>query len=358
MVDIYGESLPHRLAGIAWEAINKLQPARIAAGIGEAAIGVNRRFQRPGDDVVVVGRNWDGPVDHDVLVLRVDTADGSPLAALVTYACHPITVSWDNDLITPDYPGQVKRVVEAETGAPTLFFQGAAGDIGPIKGVSKNGARVYKRLGSILGLEAAKVWWESDTQPTEDRYVDTIESGAPLANYDEIPLPVPSSRIRIAARELQLPVLQLPPPDEIDAQYQQHLANLNRLREEGGSDAEIRFETMSCKRTAMRAQRARELQGVTHKSLNVQAIAIGDEIALVAISGEPFVKIGLGIRAESPYKYTFVSGYANVGWSYIPTAEAYPLGGYEIEITPWAPEAAQQIVDEVGALLNELHGAA
>ena len=129
MVDPYTESLPHRITGAAWEAVRSLAPARISAGEGVSTIAVNRRFQRPEDGAVIVGRNWDGPVDHEVHVLRVDGVDGAPIAAVVGYACHPITVGPDNDLLTPDYPGALKRVVEQAIGATCLFLQGAAGNI-------------------------------------------------------------------------------------------------------------------------------------------------------------------------------------------------------------------------------------
>src|SRR5690606_16781916 len=103
---------------------------------GVSDISVNRRYQRPDDGVVVVGRNWDGPRDPEVHVLRLDRLDGSPLAAVVHFGCHPITVGPDNDRITPDFPGVVKQIVAEATGATCLFLQGAAGDVGPVRGVA------------------------------------------------------------------------------------------------------------------------------------------------------------------------------------------------------------------------------
>ncbi|MEA2522922.1 MAG: hypothetical protein QOF73_149 [Thermomicrobiales bacterium] len=354
MVAAYDESLPHRIAGAAWTALRDLRPAQLAAGKGNCTIAVNRRFQRPEDGAVIVGRNWEGPVDHDVPVLRIDTLEGEPLAAVVHYACHPITVGPDNDLITPDYPGMVKRVVEQATGATCLFLQGATGDVGPVRGVARGGAQEYKRLGTILGLEASRVWWESDPRPRRDRYEGTLESGAPLAIYtDEVTSPR-DVRLRVGTRTMQLPLRTLPPPDEMEAEYQKHLAHLNDLRANGGDEDAIRLVTMSCKRTAMRAQLARDVQGKTHRAIDLHAIAIGDEIALIAMPGEPFVEIGLAVKRASPFTHTLFSGYTNVGWSYIPTAAEYPRGGYEIEVTPFDPSAANLIVEESLALLTDL----
>jgi neutral ceramidase len=354
MVAAYSESLPHRIAGAAWAAVRQLKPARIGAGTGRATIAVNRRFQRPEDGAVIVGRNWEGPVDHDVPVLRIEGVDGEPIAAVVNYACHPITVGPDNDLITPDYPGEVKRTVEQATGATCLFLQGSAGDVGPVRGVARNGAQEYKRLGRILGLEAARVWWEIETQPRRDRYEGTLESGAPLAIFVDELTGDRDATIRVANRTMQLPLRTLPPPKEMEAAFAQNLAELNELRQRGGDDEAVRLVTMKCKRTSMRAQLARDVQGKTHRPIDLQAITIGDEIALIAMPGEPFVEIGLAVRQGSPFPHTLFSGYSNIGWSYIPTAADYPLGGYEVEVTPFDPAAAEVIVEESLSLLNEL----
>ncbi len=354
MVDPYGASLPHRIAGAAWEAVTGLKPARISAGTGHSEIGVNRRFRRPEDGAVIVGRNWDGPVDHDVHVLRIDGTDGEPIAAVVGYACHPITVGPDNDLITPDYPGALKRVVEQATGATCLFLQGAAGNIGPVRGVARNGAHEYKVLAQRLGLAASAAWAEIDPAPRQDRYEGTLESGAPLAIYTDETLPERDTRIRVGTRTMQLPQRQLDPPDEMEAAFHKNLARLNELRANNGDPEEIRLVTMSCKRTAMRAQLARDVQNAPHRAWDVQVIAIGDDIALVAMPGEPFVEIGLAVKAGSPFANTVFSGYSNIGWSYLPMADAYELGGYEIEITPFDESAAEIVIAESLALLNEV----
>lgn len=351
----YLEQLNYTIAGVAVAAVENMQPAQYRTGSGVSKIAVNRRFQRPEDEVVIVGRNWEGPVDHEVLVLRIDTADNQPLAAVVNYACHPITVGPDGDLITPDYPGVVKRVVEASTGATCLFLQGAAGDVGPIRGGARNGMNEYKRLGSILGLDASRVWWESEVPEREERYQGTLESGAPLAIYYDDPVDRGPGKLRVIELDVDLPVKQLPPPDELDAQFEAALSRLNGLRENGGSDEDIRHETMLCKRFAMRANIARQNQGKTHRPQPIQVIAIDTDTALVAMPGEPFVEAGLRIKQRSPFKHTFVSGYSNFGGGYIPMAAAYELGGYEVEVTPYAPGAAEILVEGCLGALNDIY---
>src|SRR5690606_28212277 len=95
-----------------------------------------------------------------------------------------------NDLITPDYPGIVKRVVEQATGAKCLFLQGAAGDIGPVDGcTSRDPLTVYRKLGTRLGYAAASVAVNLSPAKKEDRYVTTLESGAPLGVFEYVTLP-------------------------------------------------------------------------------------------------------------------------------------------------------------------------
>ncbi len=72
-------------------------PARLGVGRAEARIGRNRRVA-------------DGPLDPDVLVVRVDRADESPLAVLYVHGCHPTVLGHDNLDYSADWPGAASRV--------------------------------------------------------------------------------------------------------------------------------------------------------------------------------------------------------------------------------------------------------
>lgn len=354
MLPGFNEYVRHCIAGAAWSALQSMQPVRVAVQSGSSSISVNRRFARPEDGAVVVGRNWEGILDPEVLVLRIDTNDGAPLAAVVNFACHPITVGPDNDQVTPDYPGVVKKLVEDATGATCLFLQGAAGDIGPVRGVARDGMNQYKRLGAILGHEAAKLWWKADPVPTREHYLGTLESGAPLAIFEDRPLEPASQALRFTRASIDLPIKEIGDPDELAAKLAEHTSELERLRSTGGSDDDIRTVTMLAKRASMRSDLARRLVDTDTWPVDVHVTAIGDDIALLGMAAEPFAAIGLAIKEQSPFRYTLFGGYTGVGWAYLPTADAYPLGGYEIEVTPFAPEAADIAIAEAVRLLNAL----
>jgi len=166
--------------------------------------------------------------------------------------------------------------------------------------------------------------------------------------------PEADTTLRVATRPLRLPLKQLPPPEQLETEFADYNDRLNQLRATGGPDADILELTMLAKRAGMRADLARRSQGQTSRTFELQIMTIGNSIALVALPGEPFVEIGMAIKRGSSFPNTLFSGYSNVGWAYIPIPDACPLGGYEVEITPFSPDAAGQIVDESLSLLREL----
>lgn len=103
--------------------------------------------------------------------------------------------------------------------------------------------------------------------------------------------------VRTGTRQICVPVKQFRSAGELEAEFEAHFAELNRLRETGGRDEEIRQQTMLCKRSSMRASLARQNEGRTHLPITAQTIVLVNTTALIAIPGEPFVKIGLQVKA-------------------------------------------------------------
>ena len=64
--------------------------------------------------------------------------------------------------------------------------------------------------------------------------------------------------------------------------------------------------------------------------IELQAIGIGDVIVLT-VNGEMFSRFTDDVRKLSGIDGLFVVGYANRGYGYIPTREAYAEGGYETD---------------------------
>ena len=110
----------------------------------------------------------------------VTGTDGTLLASVVNYACHPTTLAWDNTLISPDYIGALREVVERETGAPCLFLQGASGELGPVEGfvgdpavADCNGRQLaYAALSALTALPAAGTRFRYTGDVTKDQWFD------------------------------------------------------------------------------------------------------------------------------------------------------------------------------------------
>jgi hypothetical protein len=89
--------------------------------------------------------------------------------------------------------------------------------------------------------------------------------------------------------------------------------------------------------------------------VEVQVIALGDEIAFVSLPGEIFVELGLEIKRRSPFAHTFIAELANGAIGYIPNREAYAEGNYEPVSARCAAGSGELLVDTAARLLKELH---
>jgi hypothetical protein len=70
-------------------------------------------------------------VDRSIGLIRLDKADGSPLALIANYPMHGTVLGPNNKLISGDGPGVVADYAEGKLGAPMLYIQGAAGNLAP-----------------------------------------------------------------------------------------------------------------------------------------------------------------------------------------------------------------------------------
>jgi neutral ceramidase len=89
----------------------------------------------------------------------------------------------------------------------------------------------------------------------------------------------------------------------------------------------------------------------------LNAIRIGS-LAILFLPGEPFVETALAIEATSPFEQTIVVGFGENNIGYIPTEEAFGLGGYEVGPGKWSfleKGAVKKIYESAIKLLEELY---
>ena len=306
----YAAYLPYLLTSAVRLAHANLTPARIGHGATTATIGINRR-EVVGPGQTILGNNPNGPVDSELGVLRVDDQDGVPLATLVNYACHPVILGPQSTVVSADFVGRVRDIVEAETGAPMLFLQGACGDINPLSGVTPDYTHCIT-LGTVLGEEVV----------ISHRAITPRKGDVGLAaRVFNVELPLQS----FSQREAASPVS----------------TDLQEVR-----DREFPWEVST---------------GEVGPRMEVQIFAIGD-LSLAMVAAEPFVQTGIAVKSASPWARTFFAGYANGCVGYVPTADAYPNGGYEVNIAhqlyglpaPFAPGAESMLVQACTSALGSL----
>ena len=346
----YLEGLPRQIAGAVWQAQQNLRPVRLAAGKGSCEINVNRRLKLE-NGRVVLGKNWSGPVDPTVRVVRFDDLEENPLATVLHYACHPTIMAWQCLVATPDYPGSARQTVEQQIGGHCLFLQGATGNIGPRAGYTGDPI-VYRREGKVLGLEGAKIATSIRTRGRRDRLVSVIESGAPIALYEEDTIETQSPVLRVLSRSLKLPVASFRPVGELEAEAERFRKQHVELQKHG-TEEEIRAARARATQAGMRAENARLYDGRTHIDWQLQGIRI-DSVAFLSVPGEPFTETNRQIVEGSPFPDTLFSGYSNGGFGYLPVASAYAEGGYEVEVSPFAPEASEIVAKEGLRMLRDL----
>ena len=351
----YYRSLPEFSAGAARIALANLRPARIAIGSGQSRVAVNRREDAPGGRIAT-GVNFGGTIDPEVFVLRIDDTDAAPLAAIVGYTMHPTTAGPTFRCITADWPGHLKRTVERLTGATCVFAQGATGNVGPGPEGYTDDAEVVRRLGALVGYEASRVHLALRLPAVEFVHERIWESGAPLGKWTSRPAASPEPAVRTRAVQLTLPLREQPAPDEAEARSAQARRALDELVARGAPAREIEAATFVTKRANMVLGRARAYHGRTEHAVALHMLRIGPAV-IAGIPCEPFAEIALAIKAKSPFPHTWFGGYTG-GWAgYIPIASEYRRGGYEVDTTPFAPEAADRVVEGTLAALREFYDA-
>lgn len=344
-----------KIVGAIVEADSKLRPVHAYAARGSGAININRRVRAIGDNPPAVGTNPDGYVDRELVVIRIDDADGNPYAVLVNFQCHGTVLTFENKLISPDWIGMVRKTIEqAFPGALALYLQGAAGNQGPVEGGTGD-VRVAHRLGSALGLQAAALAMQIETTRREPRMEGYVESTAFAARQPWRVIGPRDATLKFVKQTLELP-RRTWTPAEIDRMSTQ-VANAKKQV----AEATQRGDAWQKHQAEARLRRDSDLLAKWTRppdpspiKVDVQILRIGD-IAIVSMPGEPFAEIGAAIKKASPFAYTMFCGYSSgTGGGYMPVESEFAHGGYEVEMTPYGLKAAEKLIAETVQLYQRV----
>lgn len=311
-----------RLEDACVQAINKAaagrRPARLAVGSGkDPQIARNRRHAG-------------GLVDSALPVLSIIDEHGAMIAILTAYACHPVVLAADNRLWTADYPHFVRHALEqAHPGAIALFMTGCAGDANT--GHSAQ-ASISLASGADRSFAAAQ------------RIGRHIADMALAADMHEV-----SGGISA---------------DNLDV-----VLGFKRRETLSNRDLVVRWQTEL--ETADPARQrllgywiawANTMSESSNTPIYARVTVLGwAGVPIVALPGEIFAQTALAIRQALPQdRPGFVIGFADDNPGYIPPADEFAFGGYEVDEahryygqpSTFAPGSAEKLEDAARTLLR------
>lgn len=215
----YFTTLRNSAINAANKAISESVPAILTWHYGKCNLAANRDLCESHKKRYVVGFNPEGPADDTLLAGRITDKKDRIIGTIVNYACHPTTLAWDNNLISPDYVGSMRQVVEKHTNAPCLFLQGASGELAPAQQYTGD-VTLAEKYGRRVGYSVLSTL-ESMLPPGRQlSFSNVVESGAPLAVWKENPVQAPVTLLHEMV-EIDFSLKSLPSFDEIEKQWQE-----------------------------------------------------------------------------------------------------------------------------------------
>lgn len=342
----YLESVATRVAELVKETQTKLQPATILYATGRCNLAAHRDYWDEDNQLWACGYDPDTPADDTVLTARAHAEDGTLLATLVNYACHPTTLAWDNTLISPDYPGAMRETIEEATGVPCLFLQGASGELGPVEGFVGD-TSVADRNGRQLGHAALSAIESLPDPNTRFEYTGPVVSGATLGEwkYNELPDEFSDSN---ASWQLVRQIIPLPirPGTPTTQEVETELA---KWEKKDTPDARAMAE-----RKRRLLHRLSQLPAGDNFPLEAVVLRLGGAVWII-IQGEHYSVLQKVLRErflETPLIISTVA--SHWGASYLPPKELYDKGIYQESIAITAAGSLEKVIETIGGQIEEL----
>jgi neutral ceramidase len=259
-----------QVVAVVGQALDALRPARLRWSQGKVGFGANRR----------TAFGPDGPVDPAVPVLAVERPGGKLAGIVFGYACHNTTLPATFVQYHGDYAGVAQAELERRhPGATALFVAGCGADANP------------KPRGTIELVEQHG----RSLADAVDRALDGVtEVRGPLR------------------RAFTTATLEYAPAPDAEA-WRRKLEDANPY---------VRRHA-----ALMLDEIAREGHTRTVELAPLHVLRIGS-LAFVAISGEVVVDYALAIKKKYG-KATWVAGYTDAVFGYLPSARVLREGGYE-----------------------------
>jgi hypothetical protein len=352
------------------EASKNLMPVKVGSGAGiENRISENRRLKMKDGSEVDMRRAYSMPRDEDVAsvgsidpsigLLRLDREDGSPLAVLYNFACHPI-MNPPSKGNSADYPGYASKVIEESLGggAMAFFVQGCCGDINPVRYKEVTRPADAEPLGTMLGASVLSALRKIEAKSEGKLNVSNEVISIPrAADYEKRISMIQSEQVRLLGSlkptninfKTFLPLLiqhKLSPdfPSHYAQSYLHDQTQDRKAITQLDADNRVVVEnylknisvmeqlTRLSTNLALLKKHFEETKAAGKPSLDVEVcgLRVGD-FKLVTFPGELTVQVGLNIKKAAADSGAFVAGYTNGYIYYTPTVSQRLNTGYAQE---------------------------
>ena len=364
-IEPYLESLAQSAIRAAQNALEWAQPRFLDWSYGHCTLATNRDLPDPNDASghrVLVGFNPQKEADSTLLVGRVCDYRGFIAATIVNYACHPTTLAWDNKLISPDYIGAMRQVVETHNyQAPCLFLQGASGELAPREQYATS-TREANRNGKVLGFAVMSVLQNMRQSPSSRlSYWKTVESGAPLAIWQGNGREESSTRTEARCIQIALALKSdWPTTRQIEIEIAACDDRLENEKLDDAPEERVRRATLRAERERLnrRLQTRRSLGDKSHGDssstrMPLWAWRLGDAI-LIGQPNEAYSLWQRELRARFPDCAVAVMNVVNGWYGYLPPREMYQKDVYSAWQTPFAAGGLELLIDESAKAVKEI----
>jgi hypothetical protein len=324
------------------------QPVLLESGSArqETPVSFNRRFVMKDGSVKTWMRldNPDvvrpaGPIDPEASIVLVRAADTKkPIGVFSSFALHLDTVGgtqW-----SADYPYFIGKEIQKALGddVVSLFGTGCCGDINHVDPIRKDRNKTDVIGGALGKTIVANLPKLRPAKQTELRVRHTTV---------KLPLQKVSTEQIARARPMLLEARESKKVEFFDLVNAYKAVVLDQLRNKKPQTNPSDVINWGLTRT---------WAGVgDYLPVDVQAIALGDEIGIVCLPGEIFVELGLAIKQASPFKTTLVVELCNaVETIYVPTRAAHAGGSYEVTNSAVEAGSGEMLVEAAIRLLREM----
>jgi len=328
----YLDSIP----GVCCELITAARAAAQEAILSWAYGRCGLAFNRDAIDAVtgrdICGLNLLEKADDTVLVGRVADMSGKIMATIVNYACHPVSLGGANRLLSPDYIGAMREVVQKETGgALCVFFHGASGDLTPRRSYEAN-VEAADQNGRELGYAALSTLASMFPPGQQLQYAGIEESGTPLGVWRLTAKSAVSAELSAQVVTTKLKVKDMPSRREIEAKL---------------ATATERFEIERLERALGRRD---QVGDSAENDFSFTVWRLGDAF-IVSTPAEPYSRFQVDLRERFPKTAVAVLNLSDGTTTYLPKRSAFERDVYQVRVALYEIGSLEQITAEASSAI-------